>query len=104
MLEYSESAMNTSVLAVHYAEKIGSDVLVAFMKGEYDIRNDEDAELIIGGFWEMTDLAILDSHNDVVIHDISDIEYWMHKLFNKVGDYLIKRGYKSQWEKSLAER
>jgi len=104
MLEYNENTLNAKILAIHYAEKLGGDTLAAFMKGECDIKSNEDAEIIISGFWAMTDLAISDNNSDVIVDGISDIEFWMHKLFNKVGGYMIRNGYKTQWEDSLAER
>lgn len=104
MLDYNENTLNAKILAVFYAEKVGDDQLISFVKGEKGIDNAQEAETIIRGFWRMTDLAILDHHNDVTIDGISDIEFWMHKLFNKVGGYLIKQGYKRQWDESLAER
>ena len=104
MLEYDENSKNTKILAVHYAKKIGDNTLIAFMGGELEIKNNEEAQAVIEGFWKMTDLAISDNHNDVIIQDISDIEFWMLKLFHKVGGYLIKQGYKTQWEASFGER
>lgn len=96
MLEYNENTKNARILAIHYAEKIGGDALIAFMRGECDIKSGDELETIIRGFWAMNDLAISDSHNDVMVDGISDIEFWMHKLFNRVGGYMIKNGYKIQ--------
>lgn len=104
MLEYNENTLNAKILATHYAEKNGNTLLIDFMKGNIEITNEQEAEVIITGFWQMTDQAILDNNNDVIINGISDIEFWMYKLFNKVGGYLIKQGYKKQWDESLSER
>lgn len=42
------------------------------------------ADRIIDGFWQMTDLAIEDHQQNKQVEGIDDIEFWMHKLFNKV--------------------
>ncbi|TVZ39347.1 hypothetical protein P886_3748 [Alteromonadaceae bacterium 2753L.S.0a.02] len=104
MLEYNEGSQNAKTLAVHYATRIGNHKLIAFMSGEDDLSGADEAAEIIQGFWEMTDFAIVDHNNDVVIDGIVDIEFWMHKLFNKVGGYMIKNGYKQLWDASVAER
>lgn len=104
MLEFNEITLKAKILAEHYAQQVGDELLIAFMRGKKSISNTQEAQTIINGFWQMTDLAIADHHNDLTVDGITDIEFWMHKLFNKVGGYLIKQGYKTQWEAALDER
>ena len=104
MLEYNENTQKAKILAEHYAQIVGDEFLIAFMQGKKSITNTQEAQTIINCFWQMTDLAIADHQNDLAIDGITDIEFWMHKLFNKVGGYLIKQGYSEQWDTALDER
>ena len=104
MFEFNENTLKAKILAEHYAQIVGNEFLIAFMQGKKSITNTQEAQTIIDGFWQMTDLAIADHQSDLTIDGITDIEFWMHKLFNKVGGHLIKQGYKTQWEDSLDER
>jgi hypothetical protein len=94
------------MIAVHYASRVGEELLLSFMSGQIDVINHEEAQkvIVIDGFWKMTDLAIEDNEKDIAVQGVSDIEFWMHKLFNKVYGYMVKNGYESQWKKSLSER
>lgn len=63
----------------------------------------EEALKVAKIFWEMTDLAIDDNENNVTIDGVNDLEFWMHKLFNKVSGYLKKQGYEAQWDQATDE-
>jgi len=104
MLKYNENSEKTKLLAAYYASKVGSKRLHDFMTGCTGAKTQEEANEIIDGFWRMTDLAIDDNEKGVEIEGISDIEFWMHKLFNKVYGYMVNNGYEVQWKKSLKER
>jgi hypothetical protein len=104
MLDYNENSEKTKIIAAHYASRVGEELLVSFMSGQIDVRTHEEAQKVIDGFWKMTDLAIEDNEKDIAVQGISDIEFWMHKLFNKVYGYMVKNGYEGQWKKSLSER
>ncbi len=51
-------------------------------------------------FWKMVDLSIEDNENDVSVEGISDLEFWMYKLFNDVSGYISKKGFKKQWDET----
>jgi hypothetical protein len=104
MLEFNENSYNSKVLAIHYANKVGGELLISFMRGTTGLRSESEALEIIEGFWLMTDLAIQDNENGIAPHDIEDIEFWMHKLFNKIGGYMAKNGFKELWQNSLNKR
>jgi|SRR5690606_21165580 len=98
MLNYNEASYPAKVLAVHYSKQVDDEDLVRFMSGQSDIEGKDAASKIIGGFWKMTDLAIADYQNGKQIEGIDDIEFWMHKLFNKVYGYMVKHGFESEWD------
>lgn len=104
MLEYNENTHSSKVLAAYYARKLDNELLLNFMLGEADLISKEQAESVITGFWQMTDMAIEDSHADKEVEGIADIEFWMHKLFNKVYGYMTKNGYRELWDKSMEDR
>lgn len=104
MLRFDEDSQNSKILAVHYAHQIGEEFLLSFMSGKADILSREQALLVIQGFWKMTDLAIQDNHEDRKIEGITDIEFWMHKLFIKVNGYMMKCGFKDIWDASVHQR
>lgn len=98
MLEFNESTENARKLAVHYAELVGDADLVAFMSSATEVTSTDEAKKIIEGFRKMTDLAVGDHHNNVAVEGISDIEFWMHKLFNKVYGYMTRNGFADIWD------
>ncbi|HEY6527401.1 MAG TPA: hypothetical protein VIZ65_01815 [Cellvibrionaceae bacterium] len=104
MLKFDADSKNAKLLAIHYARLIGGDLLIKFMSGETDLSNTENATLIIKGFWQMTDLAIKDNHANKIIEGITDIEFWMHKLFIKVNGYMTRNGFKTLWDASINNR
>ena len=73
------------------------------MSSKAEISKPEEAMKIAKTFWEMTELAIDDNDNDIVVEGVSDLEFWMHKLFNKVSGYLKKNGYEDQWDQATDE-
>ena len=104
MLEFNENTKNAQKLAVYYAKKLGNPLLVDFMSSERGIASSEEALVVINGFWEITDMAIDDNSNDKSIEGIVDIEFWMHKLFNKVYGYMVKNGFEEQWQQISDQR
>jgi hypothetical protein len=104
MLRYDADSKNAKLLAIHYARQTGGELLINFMSGEADLSSTEEAALIIKGFWQMTDLAIADNHANRIIGDVSDIEFWMHKLFINVNGYMTKNGFKALWDAAVEER
>lgn len=104
MLEFNENSYNSKILAIHYANEVGGKLLISFMSGKIGLRSEKEALEVTEGFWEMTNLAIQDNENGKNPQEISDIEFWMHKLFNKVGGYMAQNGYKEIWQKSLDQR
>ncbi len=103
MLNFTESAKNSQMLAIHYAKKLGNDFAVDFMSSKVGISSPEEAETITRVFWEMVDLAIEDNEKEITVEGIEDIEFWMHKLFNKVSGYMTLNGYEDQWDKITQE-
>lgn len=52
----------------------------------------------------MTDLAADDYIENKQIEGIDDIEFWMHKLFNKVYGYVNKNGFQDEWDRASDQR
>jgi len=104
MLEFNENTRNAQKLAVFYARKLENQLLIDFMSSSRDVTTQEEAITVINGFWDMTDLAIEDNSHDKTIEGVSDIEFWMHKLFNKVYGYMLKNGFEEQWQQLSDER
>lgn len=100
MLEFDSHEKQAQTLAVHYARQVDNDYVVDFMLSNSDILSDDNAYAVAKAFWEMTDLAIDDNDKDVVVEGVSDIEFWMYKLFNLVSGYLEQKGYREQWDKA----
>lgn len=104
MLEFNENTKNAQTLAIYYANKVGNQLLIDFMSSSKEIASREEAETVINGFWAMTDMAIEDNNNDKAIEGISDIEFWMYKLFNKMYGYMVKNGFEAQWQEISKRR
>jgi len=104
MLEFNENTKSAQKMAIYYAKKLEDQLLIDFMSSSKELNTQEEAAAVINGFWEMTDLAIEDNNNDKSIEGISDIEFWMHKLFNKVYGYMLKNGFEEQWQRISDQR
>lgn len=102
MLNYSDSELIAKDIAVFYVKKINNPIAVEFFSGAKSLENAEEALEAAKAFWEITDLASTDHLNNVVVFDDVDLEFWMHKLFNKVYGYYEKNGFKEQWK--IAEK
>lgn len=98
MLSFTADDAPARLLAVHYAKQIGDTELIRFMSSEIDIESAEAARSIISGFSKMTALAADDFEQDRQIEGIADIEFWMHKLFNKVYGYMSRHGFQNAWD------
>ena len=104
MLEFNEASAQARALAIHYATLVGGRELIDFMSGRSDVASKEVAAGLIEGFWKMTDLAIEDFQQGEQVEGITDIEFWMHKLFNKVYGYMTKNGFQEQWDEIAGQR
>ncbi|WP_445356512.1 hypothetical protein ACJJIC_04205 [Microbulbifer sp. ANSA002] len=104
ILKFNESTKESQVLAIHYAKKLENDLLLEFVSSRKEIESSEEATQIAQGFWDMTDLAIEDHASNKSIEGVDNIEFWMHKLFNKVYGYMVKNGYKIQWQEISNKR
>ncbi|GAA6166798.1 hypothetical protein [Sessilibacter corallicola] len=104
MFSFDASAAESKKLAMYYANQTDLPDLIKFIDGKYTLENKLQAQLIINAFWQITDMAIDDYQADKVVEGISDIEFWMHKLFNKIGGYMIKNGYRDIWEEEARKR
>lgn len=98
MLEYSDSDLIAKNIAVFYAKKLNNTFAEEFFTGNRSLATPDDALEIAKAFWEMTDLASADHMNDVSVMDNVDLEFWIHKLFNKMYGYYEKNGFKEQWK------
>lgn len=98
MLNYSDSDLPAKNIALFYADKINSSIAKEFFNGQKFLANKKEALEVAKAFWKITDLASTDYLNNVSILDDVDVEFWMHKLFNKVYSYYEKNGFKEQWK------
>lgn len=104
MLNYNEASNPAKILAIHYSNRVGDADLISFMAGQSGISSKEIALRISEGFWQMTDLAADDYIENKQIEGIDDIEFWMHKLFNKVYGYVNKNGFQDEWDRASDQR
>jgi|ETN07SMinimDraft_1059922.scaffolds.fasta_scaffold06446_3 hypothetical protein len=101
MLNYTDTHRPALILAEHYSSKIQAPVFTSFMQGRADLESSEDAVDVINHFWEMTELAIADHEAGRDIQGVTDIEHWMHRLFQKVSGYMIQHGFGELWQESI---
>jgi len=97
MLKFSEDEINAQILAVHYAKKVGDKFVIEFMSSKTDILTPEQASRVTKVFWDMVDMSIEDNEKEISIEGVTDLEFWMYKLFNDVSGYVAKNGFKNQW-------
>ncbi|WP_444887486.1 hypothetical protein [Microbulbifer sp. JMSA008] len=90
ILKFNESTKKSKVLAIHYAKKLENNLLLEFVSSRKEIESSGEATLVALGFWDMTDLSIEDHASHKSIEGVDNVEFWMHKLFNKVYDYMVK--------------
>jgi hypothetical protein len=98
MLNYSTDDITAKNIAVFYAKKLNHGLAEEFFAGSRSLANTDEALEIAKVFWRITDLASDDHLNNVSVLDNVDIEFWTHKLFNKLYGYYEKNGFKEQWK------
>ena len=103
MLKFSPAEESAKLLVKHYCQHLDNAEAREFFSGNLDISSRPQALSIAKAFWEITDLASADHLNDVDVLDDLDIEFWMHKLFNKTQGYFQKNGYADEWTQAEAE-
>ncbi|WP_444899565.1 hypothetical protein ACJJIX_06515 [Microbulbifer sp. VAAC004] len=84
ILKFNESTKESKVLAIHHAKKLENDLLLELVSSRKEIESSGEATLVATGFWDMTDLSIEDHASHKSIECVDNVEFWMHKLFNKV--------------------
>jgi hypothetical protein len=103
MLEFDEDEKNAQLLGIHYATMVGDKFVIDFMSSKESISTPEHAIRVTTVFWKMVELSIDDNAKGVSVDGISDLEFWMYKLFNDVSGYVAKRGFKNQWDKTTQD-
>ncbi|WP_444917020.1 hypothetical protein [Microbulbifer sp. JMSA003] len=103
MLKFKESESDTKSLALHYAKEMNDELLEEFINSKVKINSNEMAASLTESFWKMTDLAIKDNEEQKVIEETTDIEFWMHKLFNKFSGYMLINGFEELWESTSSK-
>lgn len=98
MLNYSDTDLIAKNVAIFYAKRLNNPVAEEFFSGSRSLANADEALEMAKIFWEITDLASEDHLNKAPVMDNVDLEFWMHKLFNKVYGYYEKNGFKEQWK------
>jgi hypothetical protein len=102
MLNYSINDETAKSIAIYYSRKIDNSLAEEFFNGTRSLSNSDEALELARVFWEITDLASTDHLNNISILDNEDLEFWMHKLFNKLYGYYERNGFKEQWK--MAEK
>lgn len=102
MIDYSDADSIDKDIAIFYAKKLNNTLAEEFFNGSKILTATDDAFEVAKAFWEMTNLASTDHVNGISVMDNVDLEFWMHKLFNKMYGYYEKNGFKEQWK--IAER
>lgn len=97
MLNYTSADEMTKHIAIFYAKKVNSPLAEAFFSGNRSLTSSAEALEVAKAFWAMTSLAGEDHLADKEVLGGVDIEFWMHKLFNKVSGYYEKNGFKEEW-------
>ena len=103
MLDYTAQDATARDVASHYCARLQDPLATAFFKGRGSPASRAEALQIARAFWRMTDMASQDHRDGVSILGDCDIEFWMHKLFNKTQGYFFKNGLADEWRQAQAE-
>lgn len=103
MLNYSQSEQTIKNVAIFYAKKIGNRIAENFFCGQISLKRSDEALEVARAFWQITDLVSKDHLNNVDVLNSVNVEFAMHKLFNKVYGYYEKNGFKEQWALAAKE-
>lgn len=103
MLNFTNADEQAKAIAHHYCQILKNPLADEFFSGQCSPPTKLEALEIAKAFWEITELASQDHLNGIEILDDIDIEFWMHKLFNKTHGYFQKNGFSEEWEKAEAD-
>ena len=99
MINTTEDTQPAIIIAIHYAQKLNSNLATQVFQSGKDISTKEEAAELTIFFWNMLDEAVTDQENNIEIAGVYDLEHWMEKLMNITIGYLSRRGFKDEWTK-----
>lgn len=103
MLNFSSDEAPAKLIIQHYCQILENPKAEDFFCGKTNISTKTEALEMAKVFWYIVELTSADHLNDVIILDDIDIEFWMHKVFNKTHGYFLKNGFSEEWKKAELE-
>jgi len=103
MFNFTNTDEQAKAIAHHYCQILKKPLADAFFSEQRSPSTKQEALDIAKAFWETTELASQDHLNGTEILENIDIEFWMHKLFNKTQGYFQKNGFSDEWKQAEAE-
>jgi len=96
-MNFDEYRQNSKILVLHYADMLNCDIAETVVSGKADIKNKKEAIELAYFFWEMTDEAVDDEHNDREIEGIVDLQFCLEKALHIFRGYFKATGFESEW-------
>lgn len=103
MIKYSNDEQKALAVIVHYGAILGSPHELECLTGAKSINSAEEALATARLFWQITSLAADECIADAVSLDGVDVEYWTHKVFNKLYSELVANRFGEQWKQAERE-
>ncbi len=70
------------------------------LMGVKSINSTDEALAAARLFWEIASLAADECINEAISLAEVDVEFWVHKIFNKLHSEMVAKGFGEQWKQA----
>lgn len=103
MIQYRKDEQNALILINHYAAQVETPSALDFLTGTNSISSADEALAAARLFWEIASLAADECINEAISLADVDVEFWVHKIFNKLYSEMVAKGFGEQWKQAERE-
>jgi hypothetical protein len=88
--EFTGNDVKARFVAIHYAEEFNNEVVLEILTQPRGVQNREEAMTLSHFFWQVYDATARDYENGKVVLNEANLQHWVERLMNIIGDYLKK--------------
>lgn len=103
MIQYRSGEQKALILITHYAVQLDKPYALDFLTGAKSISSTDEALAAARLFWEIASLAAEECINEAISLADVDVEFWVHRIFNKLYSEMVAKGFGEQWKQAERE-
>lgn len=103
MILYRWDEQKALTLVNHYGAQVETHYALDFLTGAKSISSADEALAAARLFWEIASLAADEWINEAISLADVDVQFWVHKIFNKLYGVMVAKGFGEQWKQAERE-